>query len=285
MARIDQFSLCLNILNIFGLYFLDLRRSASRCEKLLACYGYIYYFIKMGICSGIFLVISYRIKNELNFLNDYMIILSFWVIYFCSVFTFVFNYRQRRSESKIRSILKHVDNLLNFNLKNSKRSKKCRVFRNPIIIYLVLYTSILIKSFSDNSLIADPKIQIIASSVRFLTLHLHLTWIKFLLYGNIVAQRLDILLNCSDMSNVNSVIYQRVLIHLWMICKKINKVFGYQMIFFMCWSMSSTIFTGYIIADQTFKSIISQDPFISVIVSLFGITLITLNCQKCYDKV
>lgn len=283
-TKIDQFILNQRIFQFFGLYFPDSKNKkfASKLEKFCAYYGYIYYFLNIIVGIGIGFVIYVRIKNQLKFSEDFMLIITFWFIYFECIFSFILNFLQRKSERKLDKHLKEANALIRNNLKYPRISQKFRILTRPLSIYLIIYFGL---ATANHFRVADPKIQLFTPSVKFMTFHLHLIWIKFLLYGNTIAQQLDMLLDSRDFSSVNFIIYQRVLTQIWMAFKKINKVFEYQMILCICRSMSSAIFIGYVISSDILENKRSFDPFMYIIVSIFGITMISLNCQMCYDKV
>ena len=220
----------------------------------------------------------------MSFSKDYMELITFWYTFFMAIFTFMLNFYYCKSENKIWKILKDTDILFKEFLKITNEKKKFGTFKNILLIYIVVVININIKSLAINTPIVDQNLGDTFSST-FIVFHLKLTWIKYFFYVNIIMQRLDILLNCNNLSKEDFLVHQRILSHLWKISLKVEKILRCQMVLFMGASMIMALFTGYFLSFHIFSNHFSYKPIILLFVPIIGIVFISMNCQRCINKV
>ena len=170
-------------------------------------------------------------------------------------------------------------------MQSPNKTNKFGTFKTIFTIYLIVSILTNIANAAASSSLTRKSFEAYAILSRFLVFHLQLTWIKYIFYANIITQRLNLLLNCKDLSKEKLIAYQRVLSLLWMISTKINKVFGYQMIIVMFGSMVMSMFTGYFLSINILNGYMMLKPAMYLIIPLSGVILISIICQRCINKV
>jgi len=285
-SKVDNVAHCLNIFKFFGFYFVDIKitKFQSKFEKFLAYFAYIYFIIKMVGCLRILIRFTATLYGFIP-RQHFMEIALFCLFCGSSILTFLMDYYYRANDRKFWKIFHQTENLNAVFWKVPRKSRIFLIFKLFILWSLPLFLLYNVIRFKSDSALIFQNFEGNAQSVRFLLYHIQICWLKFIFYVQVMNYQLDMLLSYGDLSEENFLVYQRILTNIWKMSVQIEKIFGVQMVLFICIVLFMLIFVQYffLLNITNDRSIILSIFYFAVL--LGGLGLISLNCWMCVYKV
>ena len=285
-AKIDSPYSCVEFFQIFGHYFVDLKKArfGSRREKFFAYFGYAMYFIKWLILTLI--LIHYLFKSkELIFRENYLKMCLIWWFYPYGITTLLLSFWYRQTDWKYWKILSQIDELMVKFLKVPINTKRFKRIKNLLFGSFTAFVVLITLRMFRKSPLKQHRPDYYSAAIKFIAISTQLSLMKFVVYVYIITNRLQHLLNCKVLSEDNFIVFQNILSKLWMMSKKVEKIFGFQMIMYGISIIISVISSGHFLVIHIFTNNISFEPFFYVLIPIITNFMISSFCQNCMNKV
>jgi hypothetical protein len=277
---------CVKYFQIFGFHFVDLKKSkfATKKERFLAYFGYTQYFIKWIIFTG-FLIHYLLTSQTLIFRENYLKVCLIWWFYPYGIMTLVLNFWYREDDWKFWKILDQTDELITKLLKVPINVKKFNKVRNCLLVGFTGFVVIAIVRIFHGSPLIRHQPDYYTAAIKFIAISTQLSLVKFIFYVYIISNRLQLLLTCYISTEEKILVYQRILMNLWMMSMKIEKIFGFQMILYGMSIIVSVISSGHFLFIHIFANNLHFEPIFYVLIPFVTNFLISCLCQNCMSQV